>query len=190
MKVIKQLGVLLLLSFCLPASYLAAQEFTGRVTDTSGAVLTKAAITAHNVATNVDTATVTTASGDYTIPYLKPGNYTVSVQANGFETGLRTGLELQVGQTATVNFALNVGHATETVTVQGDSLVDFGKADIGEVVENTRVTELPLNGRDPGCFRSSALALSGLEAHSGSGHSMTRRRTLPSTAARGETSRS
>ncbi|MGA8727156.1 MAG: TonB-dependent receptor [Terracidiphilus sp.] len=147
---IKFLGVLLLLSLCWPASYLAAQEFTGHVTDSSGAVLTKAAITAHNVATNVDTATVTTAAGDYTIPYLKPGNYTVSVQANGFETGLRTGLVLQVGQTATVNFALNVGHATETVIVQGDSLIDFGKADIGEVVENTRVTELPLNGRDPG----------------------------------------
>jgi len=61
---------------------------------------------------------------------------------------------LQVGQTATVNFTLKVGRASETVTVQADAPLDLGKADIGEVVENQRVTELPLNGRDPVCFQS------------------------------------
>ena len=141
---------LLILGLLLPASLLAAQEFTGFVTDATGAVLAKAAVTAHNKETNLDIITVSTAAGAYTIPYLKPGNYTVSAQANGFENGLRTGIVLQVGQTATVNFALKVGRATETVTVQADALLDVGKADVGEVVENTRVTELPLNGRDPG----------------------------------------
>jgi hypothetical protein len=142
--------MLLLLGLLLPASFLAAQEFTGRVSDPTGAILSKAAVTAHNLDTNVDTSTVSTGAGDYTIPYLKPGNYTVSAQASGFETGLHTGIVLQVGQTATVNFVLKVGRASETVTVQADAPLDFGKADIGEVVENTRVTELPLNGRDPG----------------------------------------
>lgn len=149
MKFTQRIGVLLLLSLILPATFLAAQEFTGRISDSGGAVLPKAAVIAHNLDTNVDTTTVSTKSGDYTIPYLIPGNYTVSAQANGFEKGLRTGIVLQAGQTATVNFQLTVGRATETVIVQGDALVDFGKADIGEVVENTRVTELPLNGRDP-----------------------------------------
>jgi len=142
--------VFLLVVFLMSAGFLGAQEFTGRVSDSSGAVLSKAKITAHNLDTNLDTVTDSTASGDYTIPYLKPGNYTVSAQANGFEGGLRTGVVLEVGQTATVNFSLKIGRATETVTVHGDALIDFGKADQGEVVENTRVTELPLNGRDPG----------------------------------------
>lgn len=132
------------------ASSLAAQEFTGRVTDSTGAVVPEATVVAHNVDTNVDVSTVTTGAGTYTIPYLKPGNYSVSATANGFEIGARTGLILQVGQTATVNFALAVGRNTETVTVNADAVLDVAKADIGEVIENTRVTELPLNGRDPG----------------------------------------
>lgn len=142
--------VLLLLCFVCSATLLTAQEFTGRVSDTTGAVLPKATVTAHNLDTNVDTPTITTASGDYTIPYLTPGNYTVSAGAAGFETMLHTGIVLQVGETSTVNFALQVGRATETISVKADTLLDFGKADSGEVVENTRVTELPLNGRDPG----------------------------------------
>ena len=146
----KNAYVLLLWGLLLPATLLSAQEFTGRVSDSTGAIIPKAAVTAHNVDTGVDTPTVSTATGDYTIPYLKPGNYVVSAAAKGFEKGLHTGINLQVGQTSTVNFTLAVGHITETVTVTGDTLVDFGKADSGEVVENTRVTELPLNGRDPG----------------------------------------
>jgi hypothetical protein len=142
--------VLLIYGLLLPATFLGAQEFTGRVSDSSGAVIPKANVTAHNVDTGVDTSTASTASGDYTIPYLKAGNYEVTALAKGFAKGLHTGINLQVDQTSTVNFALAVGSITETVTVTGDTLVSFGKADTGEVVENTRVTELPLNGRDPG----------------------------------------
>jgi hypothetical protein len=131
------------------AGSLVAQEFTGRVTDPSGAIVPKAQITVHNQDTNVNVTTVSTGTGDYTVPYLKPGNYSVSAELEGFAKELRTGIVLQAGQTATVNFVLKVGRAMETVTVKGDAPVDFGKADIGEVVENTRVTELPLNGRDP-----------------------------------------
>jgi len=127
-----------------------AQSFTGRVTDQTGAVVPKATITVHNVATNVDTKTTSTKTGDYTVPYLTPGAYQLSASATGFETTVRTGVELQVDQMATVDFALKIGSATESVTVKGDALIDFAKADAGEVVENTRVTELPLNGRDPG----------------------------------------
>src|SRR6185437_13484977 len=143
-------ALLLLSFFLLPATLLTAQEFTGHVSDATGAVIAKATITAHNVNTNVNTKTITTNAGVYTIPYLTPGHYTVSVQAKGFETAIHSGIILQVGQTSTVNFALKVGKATETVTVNADTLLDFGKADTGEVIENKRVTELPLNGRDPG----------------------------------------
>jgi hypothetical protein len=142
--------LMLLLALLLPASFLAAQEFTGHVTDATGAVIPKATIVARNLETNVNTTTVSTGAGDYTIPLLNPGPYTVTAQATGFEKELRTGIVLQINQTAVVNFSLPVGRATESVTVQGDALLDVGKADIGEVVENERVTELPINGRDPG----------------------------------------
>ena len=134
----------------LPAAFASAQEFTGRVTDSSGAVIPNAQITAHNVDTGIDTPTVTTSAGTYTIPYLKPGRYTVIALAAGFEKGEHTGIVLEVAQTSTVDFALKVGESSQTITVEGDTLVDFSKADAGETVENTRVTELPLNGRDPG----------------------------------------
>ncbi len=132
------------------STMLCAQEFTGQVTDSSGAVVPKAVVTVHNIDTGVDTPTVTTDSGNYTVPYLKPGNYTLSAGHSGFATGVRAGIVLQVGQTATINFELKVGATSETVQVVGDAPLDVSKADIGEVIENTRVTELPLNGRDPG----------------------------------------
>jgi hypothetical protein len=140
-------GLLLLLLF---TGALSAQEFTGRVTDATGAALAKATIVAHNLDTGVDTPTSTTPTGDYAIPYLIPGRYSVAAHALGFENAVHDGIVLQVAQTSTVNFTLSVGRATETVTVSGDTLLDFGKGDTGEVIENTRVTELPLNGRDPG----------------------------------------
>ncbi|HEV2327087.1 MAG TPA: carboxypeptidase-like regulatory domain-containing protein, partial [Terracidiphilus sp.] len=81
----KTFSKLILISaiFCAGA-FLNAQQFTGHVTDSTGAVLPRATVLAHNLATGVETRTTTTSSGDYTIPYLIPGNYTVSAQAPGF----------------------------------------------------------------------------------------------------------
>ena len=138
----------IVLCFCTVPAW--GQAFTGRVTDQTGAIVPKVSILVHSMATNTDTRTTTTHSGDYTVPYLKPGLYQITASAPGFAKTIREGLNLEVGQTATVNFRLEVGAATETVTVNADALIDFAKADAGEVVENTRVTELPLNGRDPG----------------------------------------
>ncbi len=127
-----------------------SQAFTGRVTDQTGAIVPQASIVVHNVETNVDTKTAATGTGDYSIPYLKVGTYQIRASAPGFAETVRTGVTLEVGQTATVNFALQLGAASETVVVNAAAVVDFDKSDRGEVVENTRVTELPLNGRDPG----------------------------------------
>jgi len=124
-----------------------AQEFTGRVTDSSGAVLPKAKITVVNQDTNVATTTVTTTSGNYTVPYLRPGVYKVSATSAGFETQTKTDITLQVSQTVTVDFVIKVGSVAETVTVNAAEL-DRSKADVGEVVENERVSQLPLNGGD------------------------------------------
>jgi hypothetical protein len=124
-----------------------AQQFTGRVTDSSGAIVPKAQVTIRNLDTNVTETTVTTGTGDYTVPYLKPGHYSVTILASGFEPQTKTDLILQVSQTVTVNFALKVGAVAETIQVN-EAQLDQGKADVGEVVENERVNELPLNGGD------------------------------------------
>lgn len=123
--------------------------FTGHVSDSSGAAVAKARITVQNQETGVDISTMTTGAGDYTVPYLRPGRYAVSAEAAGFEKQNKINIELQVSQVAVINFTLQVGSVVTSVTVNSEALLDAGKADLGEVVENTRVTELPLNGRDP-----------------------------------------
>lgn len=137
------------LSLLLFSTNLFAQQFTGRVTDTSGAAIPKASITVLNQQTGVAIKTLSTGTGDYTVPYLKPGLYTVTAEARGFNKEARTDITLQVGQSAKIDFQLNVGSITETVTVVSDKTLLADRGDVGEVVENTRVTELPLNGGDP-----------------------------------------
>src|ERR1035441_4019977 len=89
------LMLLMVLLSALPLAAQQVQEFTGRVTDPSGAVVSKAAVIAHNVDTGVNTSTTTTSSGDYTIPYVIPGHYSISVKAPGFATGIHSG---QIGR--------------------------------------------------------------------------------------------
>ncbi|MFN0086480.1 MAG: carboxypeptidase regulatory-like domain-containing protein [Blastocatellia bacterium] len=130
------------------------QEFratvSGRVTDPNGASVANAAVTARNLATN-EAATVTTNSeGVYTIPFLKPGVYTLTVEASGFKKYVRDRQDLQVGQTATINLSLEVGATSETVTITAEApLLEETKADRGNVIENRRIVELPLNARNP-----------------------------------------
>lgn len=128
---------------------LFAQEFTGRISDKSGAVIPNVTVTAHEVDTGVNTTTKSNGTGNYTIPYLKAGHYTIEAAATGFAKAVHEGIDLQVGHTAVINFTLQVGSTSQVVTVNANSVLDMGKADIGEVVENARVSQLPLNGRDP-----------------------------------------
>lgn len=127
-----------------------AQEFTGRVTDSTGAALPKATVTVLNQKTNVTISTKTTGAGVYTVPYLVPGLYTVTAESEGFTREAKTEITLSTGQTATIDFTLAVGTVSQTITVKNDqALLNLDNGDVGEVVENTRVTELPLNGGDP-----------------------------------------
>jgi len=149
MKMSKCKYWLLLLCFFLGVQWLTAQEFTGRVSDQSGAAVTKATVTVRNLLTNEEMATSTNGTGVYTVPYLKPGEYSVAALAPGFAPFVKNNITLEAGKTGVVNFELKVGEASATITVDANVALDLGKADRGEVVENTRVTELPLNGRDP-----------------------------------------
>ncbi len=148
--------LLLLSLFLLSLSPLSglAQEFratvSGRVADPNGAAIANATVTIRNISTN-ETATVTSSSeGSYKVPFLKPGLYNFVVEANGFKKYQRDNQELQVGQNATIDIKLEVGAASETVTITADApLLEEAKADRGNVIENRRIVELPLNARNP-----------------------------------------
>jgi hypothetical protein len=127
-----------------------SQQFTGHVQDATGAVVPRATVTVHNQLTNIDVKTVTTSSGIYTVTYLNPGLYTVSVAAAGFKTEAKTDITLNVDQVSTIDFKLAVGSTSEVVTVNASNAqIELSKADRGEVVDGERITELPLDGRDP-----------------------------------------
>ncbi len=140
---------------CLLAPALAlAQEFratvTGRVLDPSSAAVPNAIVQVKNVATNELASATTDASGNYTVPFLKPGTYAISAEAPGFKKVTHENLLLNVGQTATVNLTLEVGAVTESVTVTAEvPLLDTAKADRGLVIDSQRVREFPLNARNP-----------------------------------------
>ncbi len=125
------------------------QQFEGHVADTSGAAVLGANITIHNEGTGVDVKVKTTGAGDYTAPYLKPGLYTITAELTGFEKVSKTHINLEIDQTSKEDFSLPAGNVTETVTVDAEgSQIELSKADRGEVIENERVQELPLDGRN------------------------------------------
>ena len=106
---------------CLILATAFAQEsratITGRVADASGAGVPNAKVTATNVQTNEVTSATTGGDGDYTIPFLKPGNYTVRVELAGFKAAVHENVELFVNDKKTVDFAMEVGNVQESVTV-------------------------------------------------------------------------
>ena len=132
-----------------PAS---AQEFrgtvTGTVTDPGGLPLPGATVTAVNTTTNETATAVTSGDGLYNIPFLKPGLYTVSVELEGFRKHTQDKVQLEVGSTITLAIQMQIGSISETVTVVSEA-VEATKADRGMVIDNMRVTELPLNARNP-----------------------------------------
>ena len=102
---------------------LKSSTITGTVTDSTGAVIPGATITVVNQETNVAMTTTSDTSGGFTVPYLAPGTYTVNVEKNnaGFSKASRTGLNLSTAQTVKIEIVMQVGGATDTVTVTADA---------------------------------------------------------------------
>src|SRR5436190_1557702 len=124
-------------------------EITGVVTDPAGAVVVGAAVTVSNPATNLTRTATTNNAGNYTFPSLLPGVYSVKAEMAGFQGEIRGGVELQVQQVARIDFQLKVGSLTETVEViSGAPLLNTENATLGTVIENRRIVDLPLNGRN------------------------------------------
>jgi len=124
-------------------------QINGVITDSSGGVVPGVTVTATEPQTGISTDTVSGANGRYTFPSLRPAVYEIRAALAGFRTIRRTGLELSAYQNLTVNVALELGELSETISVAGNAAnVDVTSATISEVVDATRIVELPLNGRD------------------------------------------
>ncbi|MBC8164776.1 MAG: carboxypeptidase regulatory-like domain-containing protein, partial [Bryobacteraceae bacterium] len=124
-------------------------QITGTVTDPSGAAIPAAVVTATNTATNIRRETATNEDGIFNIPALPPGLYSLQVDAKGFPKQVREALELQVGQVAKVDFSVQIGNVTETVVVTGAApILQSETTELGTVIENKRIVDLPLNGRN------------------------------------------
>ncbi|MBI4464893.1 MAG: carboxypeptidase regulatory-like domain-containing protein, partial [Acidobacteria bacterium] len=121
---------------------------SGVVSDATGAVVPAASVTVRNVETGATRTLPTDAQGRYRAPNLSVGRYEVQVSLTGFQTAVRSGITLTVGQEAAVNFTLEVGQVTERVEVTGEApLVEATRSDVSGVIEQRQVEELPLNGR-------------------------------------------
>ncbi len=126
----------------------ATAELNGRVTDQSGGVLPGVTVTVTQTDTGFTRSVVTEANGLYVVSNLPTGPYRLEVALQGFRTYVQTGIVLQVAATPTINVVLSVGNLQETVTIEAAApLVDVKSTGISEVVEQERILELPLQGR-------------------------------------------
>ena len=126
-------------------------RLSGSVTDPSGAVVPGVKVTAQNLATDLTVTVESDSAGDYAFNSLPVGHYKITALSAGFSLLVTTGVELTVGQSATLNLALKPGGASDTVTVTGGAeLINTTTAELSQVVDEATIKDLPLNGRDPG----------------------------------------
>jgi Carboxypeptidase regulatory-like domain/TonB-dependent Receptor Plug Domain len=121
----------------------------GTITDASGGVIRGAKITVHQTATGLSRTELSNDAGEYSIPHLPVGQYTLEVEQPGFKKMERTGIELRVDDKVRIDVSLAVGQLAETVAVEATvPVVSTDSATLGNVVDNKKVAELPLNGRN------------------------------------------
>jgi hypothetical protein len=140
--------MMLLLACGLVAS---AQQssLTGRVSDKSDAVVAGAGVKVTNLDTGITRQSETNSEGFFTVPFLPPGNYRVTVEANGFKTATREGLQLTLDQVTRADFSLETGAVTETVQITAEApVLQTDSATLGTAITGKLVQDLPLNGRN------------------------------------------
>ncbi len=125
-------------------------QIEGLVSDANSAAIPNAKIIATNVSTGVTRETASDANGFYRLPLLPLGSYRVSAEAPSFKKLTRDGIILTTGQSATINLQLQPGAVTESVTITSDApIADIAKIDVGRVMNETEVKNLPLISRNP-----------------------------------------
>jgi len=136
----------------------ARGSITGRATDSLGAVVPGVTVSARNTATNISTTTLTNETGNYTILYLIPGVYDLTVELKGFTTLQKRGIKVQVGDKVEIDFTMQPGELAETVVVSANRtpLLSTESGSSGTVIGQRQISELPLPFGNP--FMLAALA--------------------------------
>ena len=144
------IAVFALLIVCGNAWAQATAQINGSVRDQSGAVLPGVEITATQTETGISRMAVTNETGAYVMANLPLGPYRLEAMLPGFRSFVQSGITLQVNANPVINVTLEVGQVSEQVEVQANaSLVETRSVGVGRVMETERITELPLNGRNP-----------------------------------------
>jgi len=121
----------------------------GTITDSSAAVIAKAKVTVTNAATNISQVMESNDDGNYTVPYLRPGTYRITVEAAGFQKAVVDNINLAVDQNVRVDAVMKAGTVTETVTVNASAVaLDTDTSAISQTISNTQVENLPLQDRN------------------------------------------
>jgi carboxypeptidase family protein/TonB-dependent receptor-like protein len=143
----------LTLVVCLIAATLGMAQTSGTiqgvVSDNSGAVIPGSEIRATNTATGTEHSATSNEVGFYMIPGVPPGPYTVICTSEGMAPSERPGIQMEVGNTMRLDFALNVGSVAEVIEVSAAAqLIQSEKTEVGQVIDSKRILEMPLNGRN------------------------------------------
>jgi hypothetical protein len=147
---LRQVAVLFPFLACLSLAQEFRATITGNVSDSTGAVMPQVNVQVKNLNTNETAVAVTNAQGVYSMPFLRPGTYQMSVEAPGFRKYMRDNLVLNVGDTLGIDIKMEVGQASDVINVTAESpVLETETADHGLVIDQKRVTELPLNARNP-----------------------------------------
>lgn len=142
------------------SAQMGTATISGNVTDTTGAVVVGASVTTVNHATGFRRQTISSGQGQYNLPGLTPGSYSLSVEFKGFRRAELGNITVQVDQNARIDVTLEIGQATETVAITGEApLIDSQSATLGAVVDTRKILALPLNGRN---FAQLALLVPGV----------------------------
>jgi hypothetical protein len=145
MKTIAALLALIVISCTAGLAQESRGTITGRVVDSTGAVIAGAEVRATNTGTGATAGTRTNDSGNYTVAYLAPGTYSLSAEFSGFKKSERPGMVVRVNDVLNVEFRLEIGSATETVEVKGGApLLETANVSLGQVVQERQIQELPI----------------------------------------------
>lgn len=122
----------------------ARGSLLGRVTDSTDAVIVGAVVKASNTQTGVRYASTTNGSGDYLLPFLLPGAYTIEVEMPGFKSYTRTGIAVRESDRVTIDVSMQIGEASQSVKVNGEvPILDTSTASMGQIIESRAIAELP-----------------------------------------------
>jgi hypothetical protein len=148
MKLLKTSCLLIAALFCIQPQ-LWSQEtrgtLLGRVIDQSGGVIVGARVEATNTETGVHSTTTSNETGDFLLPFLIPGPYSLQVEAPGFKKFVRGRVDVRVNERITIDVAMEVGQTADTIQVSAEApLLDTSTTSIGQVIDSRTILELPL----------------------------------------------